>query len=62
MPQFNFGGPPKSKMSHFQIAKLDIQALDPKLEPYVAYVRVRISNFVRDYVFGSSLSNKAFNF
>ena len=30
MPQFNFGGPPKSKMSHFQIANLDFQALDPK--------------------------------
>ena len=25
-----FGSPPKSKMSHFQIANLDFQALDPK--------------------------------
>ena len=32
MTQFNFGGPPKSKMSHFHIANVGFQALDPKFQ------------------------------
>ena len=37
MTRINFGGPPKSRMSHFQIVNLDCLALDPKfdLEPEV---------------------------
>ena len=30
VPWFDFGGSPKSKMSHFQIANLDFWYMDPK--------------------------------
>ena len=32
MRQLVFGGPPKSKMSHFQTENLDLQTLDPKFD------------------------------